>query len=57
MPGLPSSARILNPKGEIQMPQQLYQKQVASTIAMLLGYNFTGNHPVAKSIDFKKPVD
>ncbi len=40
--------------GEIQMPQQLYQKQIASTIAAFLGYNFTANHPVASSIDFKK---
>lgn len=47
----------IKPKGEMQVPQQLYQKQIASTIAMLLGYNFTGNHPVAKSIDFRNPVD
>ena len=47
----------IKPEGEMQIPQQLYQKQIASTIAMLLGYNFTGNHPVAKSIDFRNPVD
>ncbi len=41
------------PEGEMQLPQQLYQKQLASTISMFLGYNFTANHPVAKSIDFK----
>ena len=41
------------PLGEIQMPQQLYQKQIASTIAGFLGFHFTANHPVAKSIDFK----
>jgi len=42
-----------SPLGEIRVPQQLYQKQIAATIAALLGYHFTGNHPVAKSIDFK----
>ena len=41
------------PGGEMQLPRQLYQKQIASTIARFLGYNFTANHPVAKSIDFK----
>jgi hypothetical protein len=45
------------PEGEMQLPRQLYQKQIASTIAMFLGYKFTANHPVAKSIDFKKPAD
>ena len=40
------------PDGEMQLPQHLYQKQIASTIARFLGYNFTANHPVAKSIDF-----
>jgi hypothetical protein len=45
------------PGGEMQLPQQLYQKQLASTIAMFLGYKFTANHPVAKSIDFKKPAE
>ena len=43
------------PAGEMQLPQQLYQKQLASTISKFLGYNFTGNHPVAKSIDFDSP--
>lgn len=40
------------PEGEMQLPRQLYQKQLALTISKFLGYNFTGNHPVAKSIDF-----
>ena len=43
------------PEGEMQLPQQLYQKQIASTISSFLGYNFTANHPVAKSINFKSP--
>ena len=41
------------PLGEIQIPQQLYQKQIAATISKFLGYDFTANHPVAKAIDFK----
>ena len=41
------------PGGEMQLPQQLYQKQLASTIATFLGYTFTANHPVAKAIYFK----
>ncbi|MDQ6763923.1 MAG: alkaline phosphatase family protein [Bacteroidota bacterium] len=40
-------------KGEMQLPQQLYQKQIASTIANLLGHNFTANHPVSRPIDFQ----
>ncbi len=46
-----------NADGEMQLSQQLYQKQIASTIAKFLGYDFTANHPVAKAIDFKKSVD
>ena len=42
------------PKGEIQMPQQLYQRQIASTISTLLGENFIANHPVANAINFDK---
>jgi phosphopentomutase len=42
-----------SPTGEIQIPQQLYQKQIAATISKFLGYNFTANHPVANAIDFK----
>ncbi|MEO7961834.1 MAG: hypothetical protein ABIR19_09810 [Ginsengibacter sp.] len=40
------------PGGEIQLPQKHYQKQIAATIANLLGYHFIANHPVAKPIDF-----
>lgn len=40
------------PEGEMQSPGKLYQKQLASTISELLGYNFTANHPVAKPIHF-----
>jgi bisphosphoglycerate-independent phosphoglycerate mutase (AlkP superfamily) len=36
--------------GEVKTPGQLYQKQVAATVAKLLGLNFTSNHPVAEPI-------
>ncbi len=38
------------PLGEIKSAQQLYQKQIASTIAAFLGFQFTANHPVADAI-------
>jgi len=36
--------------GEINSSMQLYQKQYAQTIAKLLNYTFTTNHPVADEI-------
>ena len=42
-PGIPA-------KGEVKKPMQLYQKQVAQTIAALLAFNFTAAHPVAPAI-------
>lgn len=42
-PGLPA-------KGEVRSPMQLHQKQIAQTIASLLGFNFTATHPVAPGI-------
>ena len=36
--------------GEVKTATQLYQKQIASTIAVLLGFNFTANHPIAEPI-------
>ncbi len=42
------------PVGEIQLPQQLYQRQIAATISSLLGQNFVANHRVANAIDFQK---
>jgi hypothetical protein len=36
--------------GEMKIEQQLYQKQIASTIASLLGFSFNTNHPVGNSI-------
>jgi hypothetical protein len=38
------------PVGEVKTSGQLYQKQIAATIARLLGMNFTANHPVADPI-------
>ena len=42
-PGIPA-------KGEIRTPGQIYQEQYAQTIAALLGFQFTANHPVAPAI-------
>lgn len=38
------------PSGELKTAGQLYQKQIAATIAQLLGFTFTANHPVADPI-------
>jgi hypothetical protein len=38
------------PKGEIKTESQLYQKQIAQTIAKIMGYTFTTSHPVAGEI-------
>ena len=37
-------------KGEIKTENQFYQEQFAQTIAKIMGYQFEGNHPVAKEI-------
>ncbi|MEO8171433.1 MAG: alkaline phosphatase family protein [Sediminibacterium sp.] len=37
--------------GEQKQKEQLYQKQIAATISMLLGENFTANHPVSAPIN------
>ena len=39
--------------GEIKERQQLYQEQIASSIASLLGIEFMAEHPVAKAIQFQ----
>lgn len=41
----------IKPEGEIKAKQQIYQEQIANTIASLLGMNFTANHPVAEPIE------
>jgi bisphosphoglycerate-independent phosphoglycerate mutase (AlkP superfamily) len=38
------------PSGEIKTEGQLYQKQIAATIAQLLGFTFKANHPIADPI-------
>lgn len=38
------------PAGEGKTTAQLYQQQIAATIAQLLGFTFTANHPVADPI-------
>jgi flagellar biosynthesis/type III secretory pathway chaperone len=42
--------RGIEPAGEIKEKQRLYQKQIAATIASLLGETFTANHPVAPAL-------
>jgi hypothetical protein len=39
------------PLGEVKLPMQLYQKQLAATISKLLGFTFTANHAVAEPIE------
>lgn len=36
--------------GEVKTSLQLYQKQIAATIAALVGFTFTANHPVAEPV-------
>lgn len=38
------------PKGEIKTDSQFYQKQFAQTIAKIMGYNFTTDHPVETEV-------
>jgi Type I phosphodiesterase / nucleotide pyrophosphatase len=38
------------PLGELKTPGQLYQQQIAATIAQLLGFTFTSSHPVAEPV-------
>ena len=40
-----------SPVGEVKTEGQLYQKQIAATIAKLLGFNFITNHPVGNPIE------
>lgn len=37
-------------RGELKTEMQLYQEQFAQTIAQLMGYKFTANHPVAAPV-------
>lgn len=42
----------ITPKGEIKEPQQLYQKQIAATIATLLGLDFTSARNAVAAVNF-----
>jgi hypothetical protein len=41
----------IEPMGEIRTDEQLYQAQIAQTIAKLLGYNFKADQPIENSMD------
>ncbi|HVZ97103.1 MAG TPA: alkaline phosphatase family protein [Chitinophagaceae bacterium] len=41
----------ISPLGEMNVPGQIYQKQIAATVTGILGYNFVANHPVAQPIN------
>jgi hypothetical protein len=41
----------IEPRGEIKTDEQLYQAQIAQTIAKLLGYTFKADQPIENSID------
>lgn len=41
----------VRPGGEMKETTQIYQKQIAATLARLLGYRYRAAHPVANGID------
>ena len=43
----------IKPRGEIKDDEQIYEKQIAQTIAALLGENFQANHAVASAVRLK----
>lgn len=43
----------IQPLGEIKEDQQIYQKQLAQTVAALLGEKFEAEHDIAKAISIK----
>jgi hypothetical protein len=45
-----SPSGIIPNMGEQTTNQQLYQMQLAATMARLLGYQYTAAHPIAKPI-------
>lgn len=46
----------IEPLGEIKTQEQLYQKQIASTVALLLGQEFKTVHKIGKPIDLPAPT-
>jgi hypothetical protein len=45
----------ISAKGEVKEPQQVYQKQVAATVTMLLGTNFTAKHRIGAPLKITVP--
>jgi len=43
----------ITPLGEMKNEQQIYQRQIAQTIARLVGENFSSNRPIAPAIALK----
>jgi hypothetical protein len=37
--------------GEVKKDQQLFQKQVAQTIAKIMGFNYRADHPISSAVD------
>ncbi len=46
----------VTPGGEMKIAQQHYQKQIAATVAALLGERFAANHIVAGAIALPRPI-
>ena len=42
----------IDARGEVRTPGQIFQEQIAATVASLLGLKFTASHPVADAIRF-----
>ena len=40
----------IKPEGEMTEPMSIQQQQYAQTIAKLMGYTFTADHPIAPAI-------
>ncbi|MGF2412725.1 hypothetical protein [Ferruginibacter sp.] len=40
-------------RGEVKSNDEIFNEQLAQTIARLLGYNFTAVHPVADALSLK----
>ncbi len=43
----------VSPKGEVKTPAQLYQNQIAQTVANLLGFTYDNGHEIGKAIGLK----
>lgn len=47
------------PRGEVRQPMQLYQQQIAGTIARLVGGTFRPGHKIAPAVEsvFRKMIE